>query len=118
METSFLTALVWVAENKGYFQKENLEVKIKEFDSGKASFNAMINSKNTDICTVAQTPIMFHSFKRSDFSIIAAMVHSDKDVKVLVRQACGCNFYMGAAYYKCQETVWQTGSYSTKRRYL
>jgi len=36
-ETSLLTAPVWIAENKGCFQEEGLNVKIKGFDSGKAS---------------------------------------------------------------------------------
>jgi ABC-type nitrate/sulfonate/bicarbonate transport system substrate-binding protein len=85
-ETSLLPSTVWVAENKGYFQEEGLNVKIKEFDSGKASFAAMLNNKDIDICTVAQTPIMFHSFNRNDFAIIATMAYSDNDVKVLVRQ--------------------------------
>jgi len=88
-ETSLLTAPVWVAENKGYFKQEGLNAKIKEFDSGKASFAALLNNKEVDICTVAQTPIMFHSFDRNDFVIIAAMVYSDNDVKVLVRQDKG-----------------------------
>jgi len=85
-ETSLLTAPVWIAEYKGYFQEEDLNVGIKEFDSGKASFAAMLNNKDIDICTVAQTPIMFHSFNRNDFVIIATMVYSNNDVKVLVRQ--------------------------------
>lgn len=36
-ETSLLTVPVWITENKGYFQEEGLNVKIKGFDSGKAS---------------------------------------------------------------------------------
>ena len=35
VETSFLTAAVWVAENKGYFQEQGIDLVIKEFDSGK-----------------------------------------------------------------------------------
>lgn len=85
-ETSLLTAPVWIAEKKGYFQEEGLNVKTKVFDSGKASFLAMLNNKDIDICTVAQTPIMLHSFNRNDFVIIATMVYSDNDVKVLDRQ--------------------------------
>ena len=36
-ETSLLTAPVLVAENRGYFRDEGLNVKIRVFDSGKAS---------------------------------------------------------------------------------
>ena len=88
-ERSLLTTPVWIAENKRYFQEAGLNVTIKEFDSGKASLVALLKEKNVDVCTVAQTPIMFNSFDRDDFVIIAAMVSSDKDVKVLVRQDKG-----------------------------
>jgi len=88
-ERSLLTAPVWVAENKGYFQEEGLNVIIEGFDSGKASLAAMLANEDIDICTVAQTPIMFHSFDRDDFVIVAAMVYSDNDVKVLARQDKG-----------------------------
>lgn len=88
-ETSLLTAPVWIADSKGYFQKEGLKVKIEQFDSGKASFIAMLNRKDIDICTVAQTPIMFHSFTRNDFVITAAMVYSENDVKILAREDKG-----------------------------
>ncbi len=88
-ETSHLTAPVWIAKNNRYFQEEGINVKIMGFDSGKASFVAMLNQNNNDISTVAQTPIMFNSFHRKDFAIIAAMVNSDNDVKVLVRRDRG-----------------------------
>jgi hypothetical protein len=45
----------------------------------------MLTDRDIDIGTVAQTPIEFHSFSRSDFVIISAMVNSDKDVMVLAR---------------------------------
>jgi len=89
VETSMLTSAVWVAENKGYFEEERLEVRIEEFDSGKSALATMLKKRNLDMVTVAQTPVMFNSFDRNDYVIIAAMVSSDNDVKILARQDKG-----------------------------
>ena len=90
-ELSLLSAPIWIAEHHGYFKKQGLDVNIIEFHSGKASFMAMLNQQGVDLSTVAPTPIMFNSFKRHDFSIIATFVHSDDDVKVLARNDKGIN---------------------------
>lgn len=110
-ETSLLTAPVWVAENKGYFQQEDLNVNIKEFDSGKASFTAMLDNSDIDISTVAQTPIVLHSFDRSDFVIIAAMVYSDNDLKVIVRKDKGITGPSGLKGKKVGLTNGTTGQF-------
>lgn len=88
-ETSLLSAPVWVAENKGYFEDERLDLKIKSFDSGRLSFLAMLKGEGVDISTVAPTPIMFNSFSRKDFSILASFVYSYDDVKVIARKDKG-----------------------------
>jgi ABC-type nitrate/sulfonate/bicarbonate transport system substrate-binding protein len=88
-EASLLTAAIWVAESKGYFEREGLEVTIKEFESGRASFRAMLDGEGIDISTVAPTPIMFSSFKRNDFAIFATFVYSYDDVKVIARNDKG-----------------------------
>ena len=85
VETSILPSPVWVAENKRYFQEEGLNVKIKEFGSGRSALKTMLTEGNLDMVTCAQTPVMFNSFTRNDYAIIAAMVYSDSDVKVLAR---------------------------------
>ncbi len=87
-ETSLLTTPIWVAEEKGYFLEEGVEAIIKPFDSGKASFEAMLKGE-VDLSTVAPTPIMFNSFRRDDFSIIASFVYSHDDVKVIARKDSG-----------------------------
>ncbi len=89
VEISMLPSAVWVAENKGYFQKEGLEIEIKEFDSGRTALSTMLTEGGLDMVTVAQTPVMFNSFSRNDYAILAAMVYSDNDVKVLGRQDKG-----------------------------
>jgi len=88
-EISFLTAPVLVAENKGYFLEEDLDVKMKEFGSGRTALRTMLNDGNLDMVTVAQTPVVFNSFNRNDYAIIAAMVSSDNDVKILVHRDKG-----------------------------
>ena len=89
VETSLLPAAVWVAENKGYFEREGLDLTIKEFDSGRTALATMLNEGNLDMVTVAQTPVMFNSFDRDDYVIIATMVYSNNDVKILARQDRG-----------------------------
>ena len=49
----------------------------------------MKKDKGVDICTVAPTPIMFNSFKRNDFTILATFVYSYDDVKVISRKDNG-----------------------------
>lgn len=88
-ETSILTSAVWIAEKKGYFREEGLNVKIKEFDSGRNALASLLRNKDMDICTAAQTPVVFHGFNRNDFAIMAAMVYSYNDVKVLARRDKG-----------------------------
>ena len=73
-ERSLVTTPVWVAEHEGYFDQSGVTVTIKEFDSGKASLSAMLAGEGLDMCTVAQTPIMFNSFKRKDFD--DALLHT------------------------------------------
>ncbi len=89
MELSPLSALLWVAENKGYFQENGVEVTMKEFDSGRSAFVSMLNKGGLDMATVSQTPVMFNSFDRSDFAITANMAFSYNDLFVLARRDHG-----------------------------
>ena len=88
VESSLLPAAVWIAENKGYFQEEGLDLTIKEFDSGRLSLLAMLRNE-VDISTAAPTPIMFSSFERQDFSIFTTFVYGLTDIKVTARKDKG-----------------------------
>jgi NitT/TauT family transport system substrate-binding protein len=85
-ETVAHASPVWIAEKKGYFKEEGLNVEIREFESGRTALRTMLNGKDIDIVTAAQTPVVSNSFNRNDYSIIGNMVYSDTDVKMLARQ--------------------------------
>jgi len=110
-EKSLLTTLVWVAESQGYFDRCGVQVTIREFDSGKASLSAMLEGEDLDMCTVAQTPVMFNSFKQDDFAIICAMVCSHTDVKVVCRRDRGITDAASLEGKKVGITAGSTGQY-------
>ena len=85
----FLSA-IWIAENKGYFQEENLDLTIKKFASGKASLLNMLDG-GVDISTSAPTPLVFTSFDRNDFLIFATFAYSDDNIKVIANKDKGIN---------------------------
>ncbi len=89
VEDSLLTGTVWIAESKGYFESEGLDLDIKEFDSGRLSLQAMLKGEGVDISTVAPTPIMFSSFDRQDFYIFSTFVYANEDIKVIANGSEG-----------------------------
>ena len=76
---------VWIAENKGYFREQGLDVEIKEFESGRTALRSMLSAEGIDIVTAAQTPVVFNSFSRNDYAIVGGMVYSENDIKMLAR---------------------------------
>lgn len=86
VETVAHASPLWIAEKKGYFKEEGVNVEIREFESGRTALRTMLNAEGIDIVTAAETPVISNSFDRNDYSIIGNMVYSDKDVKMLARQ--------------------------------
>lgn len=84
-ELSILPSAVWVAEKKGYFKEQGLDVEITGFDSGKTALKTMLEKGGLDIVTAAQTPVVLNSFNRKDYAIVSAMAFSFNDVKLLAR---------------------------------
>ena len=88
-ETVVHASPVWIAEKKGYFKEEGLNVEIKEFASGRTALLTMLTGEGIDLATAAQTPVIINSFKRNDYAIIGGMVYTEKDIKLLARQDRG-----------------------------
>lgn len=91
VEESLLPAAVWVAESKGFFENEGLDLTVKGFDSGKASLKAMLNDEGVDISAAAPTPTMFNSFAREDFIVFSTFSYAYEDIKVIANQGSGVN---------------------------
>jgi len=89
VDFSVISAPVWVAEERGYFQKEGLDVEIKDYSSGRTALVDMLEKGNLDMVTVAQTPVMYNSFSKNTYAIIAAMACSYEDVLMLARRDKG-----------------------------
>jgi NitT/TauT family transport system substrate-binding protein len=85
VDVSVISAPVWIAENKGYFQEEGLDVDIKDYSSGRTALVEMLEKGKLDMVTVAQTPVMYNSFFKDNYAIIAAMACSYEDVLLLAR---------------------------------
>jgi ABC-type nitrate/sulfonate/bicarbonate transport system substrate-binding protein len=84
------SAPVLIAEDQGYFRDEGLVVKIVEYPSGRTALADMISKGNINVVTAAQTPVMYNSFSKSNYSIIAGMAYSyDAGGLILARQDKG-----------------------------
>jgi len=82
-------ALLIIADEKGFFQEEGLNVIIKEYPSGKRALLDGLFAGEVDIVNVAEVPVVFSSFERKDFSIIASISSADSIQKIVARRDSG-----------------------------
>lgn len=85
-----LSSPVIIANVQGYFTDNGLDVVMKEYASGRHALEGMFAGE-VDISTVADTPIVFNSFERRDFRILATFVYSYEDSKIVTRKDTNIN---------------------------
>lgn len=85
---SMLSLPMFVAEAQGYFAAERLQVSISECSGGHRCLRQVLDGA-ADVATAGDLPIMFNSFERDDFAVLATFVTSTDDVKLLVRTRAG-----------------------------
>jgi NitT/TauT family transport system substrate-binding protein len=79
---AYLTgALVYVAEDQGYFEENGLEVTIKDHESGKAAADALLAGE-ADISTSADFVFVSNSFDHADLRVLGTVATAQ--VKELV----------------------------------
>ncbi len=74
-------ALIYIAEDQGFFEKNGLEVTIRDFGSGKACADALIIGE-ADISTSADNVFVSNSFEHADLRIFGTVATAQ--VKELV----------------------------------
>ncbi|MEE9175364.1 MAG: NrtA/SsuA/CpmA family ABC transporter substrate-binding protein, partial [Thermodesulfobacteriota bacterium] len=74
-------ALIYVAEDQGFFEENGLDVTIKGYASGKACADALINGE-ADIATSAGFVFVSNSFEHTDLRVFGTV--ATKQVKELV----------------------------------
>jgi NitT/TauT family transport system substrate-binding protein len=81
------SSLIWVAENRGYFRDEGLDVTIKEFDTGVTAAQAMLHGE-VEIATGADFVAVNNIFSDSSIRIISAIASVESN-DVIARQDHG-----------------------------
>lgn len=85
-ENGPLSSPIWIAMHNGYFADVGLDVYVEKFNSGRDCLDRLLQKNGVAIATVAQTPMVSRSFARDDFRVIAGIVHTANDVKIVARK--------------------------------
>lgn len=77
-----ILALPMLAIEKGYFEKEGIEVSFKPTGDGKLAMDEFMAGK-CDALTVGEPPIVKRALEKSDFAIIATVGSSDNATRIV-----------------------------------
>lgn len=88
IQDNVIVALVLVAQNKGYFTEQSLEVTLKKYPSGKLALLGMFDEE-VDLATVADMPVMSNSFDRDDFQILTTIASTGNGAWIVARRDRG-----------------------------
>jgi NitT/TauT family transport system substrate-binding protein len=82
------TGLVFVAQLKGYFANEGLNVTLQPYTTGKDALDAALEGQ-AELATVADIPIMFAVTKGQPVSIVATIFTVERDPGIIGRKDKG-----------------------------
>ncbi len=75
----------YVAESQNYFAAEGVAVRLADVIGGHRTLQQVLAGE-ADLATSSEAVVMFNSFKRNDFAVLASFVSSDDDVKIIARK--------------------------------
>ena len=71
-----ISALAYIAEKKGFFSDQGLDVTIRDYDSGVTSVKGLLDGE-IDIALTAEYVFVSESFDHSDMKVLAAVADAD-----------------------------------------
>ena len=80
--------LISIAEVKGFFSEEGLNVTILLHSNGRAAIQSLVEGK-ADLATSGDTPIMFALLNGSKISVLTTTENSTKDTAIIARKDKG-----------------------------
>jgi len=83
-----LTSLAILADHEGLFARAGVTVKVKKCATGVIAMNALLSGE-AQVAVAGDTPVVFGSFKRRDFRIVAGVASWDNDVTIVARKDRG-----------------------------
>jgi NitT/TauT family transport system substrate-binding protein len=81
-----LSAPVFIAAEKGYFNKYGLDITLKKYNGGHRCLQAVLNG-DAEFATSSDYPIMLNAFDRNDYEVLATFVSSVNDVKLMTKKS-------------------------------
>jgi NitT/TauT family transport system substrate-binding protein len=82
-------ALVYIAQEQGYFADNGLDVTIKDYEAGKLAADALL-ADEADICTSADFVLVSYSFEHDDLRVLGTVALAET-VELVTRKDTGIN---------------------------
>ena len=79
---------LYVAQQRGFFADEQLEVAIADCIGGSRCLRLVLDDK-ADLATASEMPVVLQAFAHADVAILATMAHASDNLKLIARKASG-----------------------------
>jgi ABC-type nitrate/sulfonate/bicarbonate transport system substrate-binding protein len=85
---SALSLPVHVADAQGFFAAEGVAVRTVECNTGQRCLQQLFD-RSAHLATASELPVVFSSFERSDYAIVATFVTSTQNIRLVGRHSAG-----------------------------
>jgi NitT/TauT family transport system substrate-binding protein len=105
--------LIWIADARGYFKDQGLDVEVRLYQSGLSAANALIENQ-ADISTTSDTGLVGLSFSHPDLRILAA-ISASETARLISRKDRGIKAPADLAGKRVGITLNSSGEYLLSR---